>query len=196
MAELLISPSSALILLIDLQPYFLERAEHNMRPLIQRLEQLLILAPLVDVPVIATLEKPVAKKGGLPDSLDNRFPPDGRLFEKSTYSICGQFEVMSAIGKEERTQLIIAGGETDVCVLQSVLDLIDGRFQVFVISDAIYSSALDVSAAITRMRAAGATLITYKSLFYELIRSESSQAWSQLDAQSGDSGFVPPEMIL
>lgn len=194
MAELLISPDSAQILLVDLQPYFLERAQGNMRPLLQRLEQLLILAPLVKVPVIATLETPVAKKGGLPDELENRFPPGGRVFEKSTYSICGQFEVMSAIGKEERKQLIVAGGETDVCVLQTVLDLIDKRFQVFVIADAIYSSARDTSAAITRMRAAGATLISYKSLFYELIRSESSLAWSQLDAQTA-GGFIPPEMI-
>ena len=195
MTELLIDPQSVAIVLIDVQPFFLERAHGNMQPVLQRLEQLLIVAPIVKVPVIATLEKPVAKKGKLPDLLDNQFPADGRVFEKSTYSIVGQFEVMSTLGQLKRRQLVIAGGETDVCVLQSVLDLIDKRFSIFIVEDAIYSSAADVSSARGRMQQAGATMISYKSLFYELIRTEASNAWSRLDALSGQGGFVPPETI-
>lgn len=195
MTELLIDPRSVAIVLIDVQPFFLERAHGNMQPVLQRLEQLLIVAPIVKVPVIATLEKPVAKKGKLPDLLDNQFPADGRVFEKSTYSIVGQFEVMSTLGQLKRRQLVIAGGETDVCVLQSVLDLIDKRFSIFIVEDAIYSSAADVSSARGRMQQAGATMISYKSLFYELIRTEASNAWSRLDALSGQGGFVPPETI-
>ena len=195
MTELLIDPRSVAIVLIDVQPFFLELAHGNMQPVLQRLEQLLIVAPIVKVPVIATLEKPVAKKGKLPDLLDNQFPADGRVFEKSTYSIVGQFEVMSTLGQLKRRQLVIAGGETDVCVLQSVLDLIDKRFSIFIVEDAIYSSAADVSSARGRMQQAGATMISYKSLFYELIRTEASNAWSRLDALSGQGGFVPPETI-
>jgi nicotinamidase-related amidase len=195
LTELLIDPRSVAIVLIDVQPFFLERAHGNMQPVLQRLEQLLIVAPIVKVPVIATLEKPVAKKGKLPDLLDNQFPADGRVFEKSTYSIVGQFEVMSTLGQLNRRQLVIAGGETDVCVLQSVLDLIDKRFSIFIVEDAIYSSATDVSSARGRMQQAGATMISYKSLFYELIRTEASNAWSRLDALSGQGGFVPPETI-
>ena len=115
--------------------------------------------------------------------------------EKSTYSIVGEFDVMSTLGQLDRRQLVLAGGETDVCVLQSVLDLIDQRFSVFVIADAIYSSAADVTAASHRMQQAGATMISYKSLFYELIRSEASDAWSRLDALAGTGGFIPPEML-
>lgn len=195
MTELLIDPRSTALVLIDVQPYFLERAHGDMNSLLARLEQLLIVAPIANVPVIATLEKPLKKKGKLPDRLNNQFPADGRVFEKSTYSIVGEFDVMSTLGQLDRRQLVLAGGETDVCVLQSVLDLIDQRFSVFVIADAIYSSAADVTAASHRMQQAGATMISYKSLFYELIRSEASDAWSRLDALAGTGGFIPPEML-
>ncbi len=195
MPELLITPASAAIVLIDVQPYFLERAHGDMNPLLSRLEQLLIVAPIVEVPVIATLETPVEKKGKLPDRLHNQFPEDGRIFEKSTYSIVGEFDVMSTLGQLDRRQLILAGGESDVCVLQSVLDLIDKRFSVFVVADAIYSSASDITAASRRMQQAGATMLSYKSLFYELIRSEASSAWSRLDALRGPGGFIPPELL-
>ena len=38
-------------------------------------------------------------------------------------------------------------------------------------------------------------MISYKSLFYELVRSEASDAWSRLDALAGTGGFIPPEML-
>ena len=195
MPENLINPRSAALVLIDVQPYFLERAHGDMTSLLARLEQLLIVAPVVKVPVIATLETPVEKKGTLPDRLHNQFPADGKVFEKSTYSIVGEFDVMSTLGQMNRRQLILAGGETDVCVLQSVLDLIDKRFSVFVVADAIYSSSADVTAASRMMQQAGATMISYKSLFYELIRTEASNAWSRLDALSGPGGFIAPELL-
>ena len=61
--ELLIDPRSTALVLIDVQPYFLERAQGDMNSLLARLEQLLIVAPIANVPVIATLEKPLKKKG-------------------------------------------------------------------------------------------------------------------------------------
>ena len=103
MPEILITPRSAAIVLIDVQPYFLERAHGDMNPLLSRLEQLLIVAPIVEVPVIATLETPVEKKGKLPDRLHNQFPEDGKIFEKSTYSIVGEFDVMSISQEVSRT---------------------------------------------------------------------------------------------
>src|SRR5262249_39932584 len=75
------------------------------------------------------------------------------------------------LGRLKRRQLIMARCETDVCVLQSCLGLLNLGYEVFVMEELIFSSSRNVDAAITRMKAEGVIFITYKSLFYELIES-------------------------
>ena len=65
----------------------------------------------------------------------------------------------------------MAGCEIDVCILQSCLGLLDLGYDVYVVEELIFSSARNVDAAITGMKAAGAVFVTYKSLYYELIEA-------------------------
>jgi hypothetical protein len=65
----------------------------------------------------------------------------------------------------------VAGGETDVCVLQSVLGLIEAGLQVFLLEDALFSSEPNIGPAMRRMQSAGAIPSTVKTLNYELRRS-------------------------
>ena len=70
-----------------------------------------------------------------------------------------------------RRQLLVAGGETDVCVLQSVLSLLERGYQVFLLEDCLFSSEPHTAPAVARMRAAGAVPCTLKTAYYELMRS-------------------------
>ena len=67
--------------------------------------------------------------------------------------------------------MIVAGCETDVCVLQSCLGLIGLGYEVYVVEDLLFSSSSDVNAAIVRMQTNGAIFLTYKSLYYELVEA-------------------------
>ena len=67
--------------------------------------------------------------------------------------------------------MIVAGCETDVCVLQSCLGLLDLGYEVFVVEELMFSSAANVEAAIARMRNEGVKFVSYKGLYYELIES-------------------------
>ena len=75
------------------------------------------------------------------------------------------------LGRLKRRQVIMAGCETDVCVLQSCLGLLGLGYEVYVMEELIFSSSRDVDAAIARMKSEGAIFLTYKSLYYELIES-------------------------
>jgi isochorismate hydrolase len=183
------------IVLIDVQPYFLDKLPGNREPLLLRLEQLLIVAEWFAVPVLATFERPIERKQRLPERLQRLFPATGRTLTKHTYDLCAEPEVDAALGELGRTQFAVAGGETDVCVLQSVLGLRRRGWEVFLLEDCLFSQEANVSAAIRRMERAGAIVSTYKTLFYELCRTDDAERWKDQQAAAESRGFVPVESL-
>lgn len=172
MTQLLVDAGDLAIVVIDVQPYFLDGwMAGESEPLFARLEFLLALATVYDLPLLATFEQPIATKGWLPERLEPFFPAHGQRFTKQTFNCCGEPSIVAAIDGLGKGQLAVAGGETDVCVLQSVLGLIGAGKQVFLLEDALFSSEPHVGPAIRRMEAAGAIPATVKTLNYELRRS-------------------------
>ena len=172
MTRLMIDPHDLAIVVIDVQPYFLDGwMAGQSEPLLARLEFLFALATVYDVPFLATFEQPIETKGWLPERLEPFFPEHGQRHTKQIFNCCGEHSILEAIGGLGRGQIAVAGGETDVCVLQSVLGLIESKMQVFLLEDGLFSSEPHVGPALRRMEAAGAIPSTVKTLNYELRRS-------------------------
>jgi len=68
-------------------------------------------------------------------------------------------------------QVVVAGAETDVCVLQSVMGLLEMGFQVFVLEDCLFSDEKNITPALDRMYKAGAIPCTFKTFYYEMMRT-------------------------
>ena len=70
-----------------------------------------------------------------------------------------------------KENIIIAGIESHVCVLQTVLDLKRNGYHPVVVEDCVSSrNPNDKRIAIERMRQEGAIITTYESLLFELLR--------------------------
>jgi nicotinamidase-related amidase len=195
MARLMIDPNDVAILVIDVQPYFLDGwMSGESEPILARLEFLLALATIYDVPLLATFEEPIASKGWLPDRLEPVFPVHGLRLAKQTFNCCAEPSIVAAIAKTNRRQIAVAGAETDVCVLQSVLGLLESGYQVFLLEDAIFSSEPNVAPAFRRMERAGAIPTTVKSLNYELrLTVASSRAELLFAERFPDLRLLAPE---
>ena len=87
------------------------------------------------------------------------------------FDLTKEKKIRDYLGRLKKRQAVVAGCETDVCVLQSCLGLLDLGYEVFVVEDLLFSSARNVGTAITRMQAGGVVFLTYKTLFYELIEA-------------------------
>ena len=87
MAELKLDPHELAILLIDVQPFFISQMVGSEEPVLIRLEQLLIMSNWFQLPVLATCEEPVDRKGELPERLQAKFPNHGQLQRKQTYDL-------------------------------------------------------------------------------------------------------------
>ena len=67
----------------------------------------------------------------------------GTVFDKTTYSVFGAPGFEARLAEAETDTLVITGVETDVCVLASALDAVDGGLRVVIPADAVGSSSAD-----------------------------------------------------
>jgi nicotinamidase-related amidase len=159
--------------IIDVQEFFLSQAGN--RILRSRIEtntgNLARLLGYFRVPILATLERPVDHKGELPRRVKGHLGDKAKLFEKDFFDLTKEKKIRDHLERLKRKQVVVAGCETDVCVLQSCLGLLDLGYEVYVVEDLLFSSARNVDSAIARMKAAGAIFLTYKTLYYELIEA-------------------------
>lgn len=69
------------------------------------------------------------------------FTPPAKLLDKRAYSPWTEGKLDAMLNGSGIDTLVITGGETDVCVLATVLGAIDRGFRVVLVNDAICSSA-------------------------------------------------------
>jgi len=166
-----VDPSSVGVLFVDVQPVFLDWMHGSKEPLLVRFERLLMLADWLKLPLIATFEHPVETKGWLPERLEKVFPAHGQRFVKKTFNCCSETSIVEAIKGVGIRQMAVAGCETDVCILQSTLGLMNMGLQIFLLEDCVFTSEHHARPALDRMYGAGVIPSTLKSFFYELMRT-------------------------
>lgn len=84
----------------------------------------------------------------------------------------GLAEVLRVHGQPAPTDIVIAGCETHVCLLQTAVGLLAAGLRVFVVADACGSrSPRDHAAALERLRAAGAAIVTLEMVVFEWLQT-------------------------
>jgi len=154
---------------IDVQDSFLSQLDGYRRTkILWSTKDFAHLLGLFNIPIIATLEKPIDRNGGLPREIGEELKGLSRTFEKAFFDLSREAPISDHLAALNKKQVIIAGCETDVCVLQSCLGLLSLDYEVYMVENLLFTTSLDVTAAIARMKAEGAIFVSYKSLFYEL----------------------------
>ena len=159
-------------LIIDVQEFFLSQIDTSLRSKLEtNIKSFARLLGYFRVPMLATLERPVDQKGSLPKEIDKQLSGAAKIFEKDFFDLTKEKKIADYIARLNKKQVIVAGCETDVCVLQSCLGLLGLGYDVYVTEELVFSSSRNVDTAIARMKAEGAVFLTYKSLYYELIEA-------------------------
>jgi nicotinamidase-related amidase len=159
-------------LIVDVQKFFLDQLSD---PKQMAMEEGTVNAANflrhLQIPTLFTLERPLAEKGGLLEGLEWAV-----TLEKNFFDLTKEQEIRDHVASLNRNQIILFGCETDVCILQSCLGLLDLGYEVFVLEDLLFSSDRQVDSALQRMRDAGAVMLTFKTMFHELLEAEVSSA--------------------
>jgi nicotinamidase-related amidase len=171
-----IVPDQCCGLIVDVQGSFLSQLDGRSRAFIEvNTANFIRLLGYFRIPLVVTLERPLEMKGGLPAEIEHELSALKRglvtTFEKDFFDLTKETKIKAHLTRLKRRQMIVAGCETDVCVLQSCLGLLDLGYEVFAVEELLFSSASDVSAARARLQAEGVVFLSYKTLYFELIEA-------------------------
>lgn len=96
---------------------------------------------------------------------------DFPVLEKTAFSCCDEPEFIRILNEMRRHFILIAGIESHVCVMQTVIDLIERGYQPVLVEDCVASrKAGDKSISVRRMHKEGAIVTSYESILFELCR--------------------------
>jgi nicotinamidase-related amidase len=163
--SLTLSASDTALLVIDVQDRI--NAVMATDGHVARIEVLLEACAALGVPVVATEQYPKGL-GPTVAALAGRLPSPAH--EKATFSCARDAATIEAIEATGRRTVLAVGIETHVCVLQTVLDLVQRGLAVHVPHDAVQSRRpADRDWALRRMQAAGAVVTSTESALFELL---------------------------
>ena len=170
----------SLLLVIDVQERL---APHVLghEAVIARSEALVAAARRLGVPCLVT-EHCAARIGPVIPRLRERFDA-GEIFAKTRFGAMDHPEFDRLLRAHGRPQLVVAGMETHVCVLQTVLGLAASKYEVFVVGDAVGSRGArqaDRQFALDRMRQAGCTIVGTETVLFEWTRAGDDAAFSDV----------------
>ena len=167
--EMRATVAATAILVIDLQPVFLEVVEEG-EALRQRCSLLLETAALTGMKTYLTEQVP-EKLGGFDEKL-GAFAPSARHFTKSAFSAFGADGLEDAIRADGIEHLLIAGLETSVCVYQTGLDARRSGFAVTALTDCLSCRRpTDGEWALRSLVDAGCHALPLETVFYALLQT-------------------------
>lgn len=136
---------------------------------------------ILGVPMIANEQYP--KGLGHTISPIKELIADTPIFEKTSFSACDDEPTMKALTASGRTHVVVFGIEAHVCVLQTVMDLLDKGFVPVVVVDAVGSrTPQNKKIALKRMARAGAVLVSIEMILFELCRSAKNPVFKEISA--------------
>ena len=175
-----ISPDNILLVLIDFQEKFFPILKKSVVKLVKANILLLIkMFKEINIPMIGTehyikglghTEKDVLKEWG-----------SAPMTDKIIFNCCGDEKFLQNLEKYSRPVVVIAGLETHICLLQTVLDLLERNYQVVVLKDAVVSSTkLEWENGIELMKEVGAHILNTETLLFYLLERADTEKFKYL----------------
>lgn len=172
--------AKAVLVVIDVQEKLcLAMDDKVLQRMTKNIGILLESAAELAVPVIVTEQYVKGLGATLPELKEKAGAAP--CYEKMTFSSCGSTEFVEKLKSTGRTQVIITGMETHVCVLQTVIELRDAGFEVHLVKDAVMSrSKRNWQTAIEAMTLTGAVPTSTESVLFQLLKVAGTDEFKKL----------------
>jgi len=176
----LLNRDRSILVVIDLQGKLVDMV-HRSELVLAATHRLLRLAELFEVPVVLTEQYPRGLGATHPEILarfDALAVPKRRI-DKSSFGCCGDPGFERALAEVRpglpvgHRQLVVAGIEAHVCVMQTVIEALLWGDQVHLCWEAVSGRGAEYRQwALERMRQAGAVVTNHESVGFEWARDK------------------------
>lgn len=156
-----------LFFMVDIQEKLVPAMEAN-RKVVNNSLILLKSAEELEIDAIATEQYPKGLGGSLEELKE--YIDEESIFEKIEFTGC-IYEVREYLRESGKENIVLFGMETHVCVYQTVRDLLDLEYNVFVVSDAVASRTREnKEVALDLLRDMGAKITSTETILFDLIK--------------------------
>jgi len=176
--KMLISAGRSCLFVVDMQSRLLP-AMYDTTAVVRNCAILVRAARRLDVPVLAVELNP--KGIGQTVEAVAELLPDGAMMQKIHFSSHAEPEIRSRVAGTGRRQLVVAGMEAHVCVMQTALDFAAAGYETFVVADATASRTRENRAAgLARLRDNGVGIVTTEMVVFEWLHRADAPAFREL----------------
>lgn len=173
----IINKNDSCLVIVDVQEKLYPYVE-NKDEIKNKIIKLLKAAKLFSIPVVVTEHYPKGL-GKTIEEIASEIKGIPKI-EKVTFSCYGSNDFGFSLKSLGKKKVIICGIETHICVAQTVFDLIENEYKLFVAADAVGSrNRFDHDIAIERMKKEGAVISTTEAIMYELMGEASSMLFKE-----------------
>ncbi|MGB0664080.1 MAG: isochorismatase family protein [Pontibacterium sp.] len=166
---MLIQPNKSLLLVIDVQDKLLA-AMPEPEALTDNIRWICQVAKQLGIPTLATEQYPEGL-GGTQASIAEQLSPEN-ILSKMAFSAMLEPGCHQRINQLRPSQVIIAGLEAHVCVLQTAIALKKEAREVYVLEDCIQSrNPNDKALAMARLRDAGVFIVSREMVAFEWLQT-------------------------
>ena len=177
---MLIERARSSLLVIDIQERLLPHI-HEGQAVLDHAVWLVKVAQRLGVPVMVSEQYPKGIGPSVAVLRGQTFPEN--IAEKLHFS-CVAAKCLERLPGAERPQVVVAGTESHVCVLQTVLDLRAQGKEVFVVADAVGSrKPSDKELALARMRANGIEVVSREMVAFEWLRQAGTEEFRAISRE-------------
>ena len=151
------------LLIIDIQGKII-RPIFDKDSIIKNIKKLINAYQILEENIFVSEQNPLKLGVTIPELLPKaRF----KKIEKMEFSLANIEDFLRELKNKKITNLIVCGIETHICIQQTVLDCLQKRFKVIIVSDAMSSrNRKDHEIALQRMVQSGAILTTTESIIF------------------------------
>ena len=172
------SAQHSLLLTIDIQGR-LAPAIAQADMVVANADKLLSVAHELAIPSIITEQYPQGL-GPTVAALQNH-TKNAHCYEKIHFSAYREAGFVQLLAAHDRKQIVVIGTEAHVCVLQTVLDLADAGYQVFVVNEAVSSRTTENKhLGLQRMAAAGASIVSVEMVMFEWLERANTDSFRRI----------------
>lgn len=165
---------NSILILIDLQGKLMPAIHHG-EEVLKQSSRIAKIAKILNIPIIGTEQ--------YPQSLGHNVEEISKFCQQTIakdHFNAGQDGLIEAL-PEDRRNLVIAGCESHVCVMQTVLALLEQKYSVTILIDAIGSRRpLDKEVAIQRLCATGAIASTVEMMAFEWLQTSENPNFKKI----------------
>lgn len=175
---MLMKPSQSFLLVVDVQEK-LAPAVDGIDGVIDNIVRLITAAEKLHIPIIFTEHCP--DRIGHTVNVLVDLVANGSVVEKSRFSAYSETSIAQHFAALNREQVIVAGTEAHVCVLQTAIDLKQAGYQPYLVADGTSSRHLDnKKLAIERMRESDIDIVSTEMVIFEWLERGDTDAFREL----------------